>query len=154
MSEHNPYEAPAASSVATAAGGLEPAGFLVRFAAAFVDGIISGIIGGVFGFVVGFTMGATPAMEFVSQLGGIVIGWLFGALFESGQAMATPGKRMLGLKVVGLDGRQISFGRATGRHFAKIPSGLIFGIGFLMAAFTEKKQALHDIMAGCRVVKR
>ena len=53
-----------------------------------------------------------------------------------------------------LFGRRISFARATGRHFAKNISLLMFGIGFLMAGFTDKKQAFHDILAGCLVIRK
>lgn len=81
----------------------------------------------------------------------LVINWLYYALMESSGKQATPGKMILGLKVVDLEGNRISFIRATGRFFAKIISGLIFNIGFIIAAFTEKKQALHDIMAGCLI---
>ena len=52
-----------------------------------------------------------------------------------------------------LDGDRISFGRASGRHFAKILSGCLLAIGYMMAGFTEKKQALHDMMAGTLVVR-
>jgi uncharacterized RDD family membrane protein YckC len=51
-----------------------------------------------------------------------------------------------------MSGNRISFGRATGRYFGKIVSGVILYIGFLMAGFTQQKQALHDIMASCLVV--
>jgi uncharacterized RDD family membrane protein YckC len=53
-----------------------------------------------------------------------------------------------------LDGNRISFGRATGRFFAKIISAIILGIGYIMAGFTEKKQALHDILAGTLVIRK
>jgi len=53
-----------------------------------------------------------------------------------------------------MDGNRIGFGRATGRHFAKIISGIILLIGYLMVAFTQKKQGLHDMMAGCLVVNK
>jgi uncharacterized RDD family membrane protein YckC len=59
---------------------------------------------------------------------------------------------VLGLKVTDLEGRRISFLRATARHFAKIVSGMILLIGFIMAGFTERKQALHDMIAGTLVV--
>lgn len=81
----------------------------------------------------------------------IVIGWLYEAFQASSSYQATLGKRACGIKVTDEEGRQISFGRATGRHFAKIISGLIL-IG-VMAAFTQKKQALHDVMEGTAVVK-
>lgn len=80
-------------------------------------------------------------------------GWLYFALQESSAAQATLGKRALGLRVVGPGGGRITFARATGRHFAKWLSALPLGLGFLMAVFTEKKQALHDLLAGTCVVE-
>ena len=67
--------------------------------------------------------------------------------------MATIGKRVLGLQVVDLSGQRVTFKRATGRFFGKILSSPLC-FGFIMAAFTEKKQALHDILAGCLVIKK
>ena len=58
------------------------------------------------------------------------------------------------VSVTDANGNPISFGRATGRHFGKIISALTLLIGYIMAGFTEKKQALHDMIAGCLVVKR
>ena len=79
-------------------------------------------------------------------------GWLYYALMESSSFQATIGKRALGLKVTGMNGEPISFGTASIRYFGKILSHLIFSIGYIMAAFTEKKQALHDMLAGCLVI--
>ncbi len=79
--------------------------------------------------------------------------WLYFATFESSPWQATPGKRVLGLRVTNLEGKRLSFIRASGRYFGKIISSLIFGIGFVMAGFTEKKQALHDMFAGCLVLR-
>jgi uncharacterized RDD family membrane protein YckC len=59
----------------------------------------------------------------------------------------------LGLKVTDLTGRRISFARASGRHFAKIISGMTLYVGYIMAGFTDRHQALHDIIAGT-VVER
>jgi uncharacterized RDD family membrane protein YckC len=59
---------------------------------------------------------------------------------------------MIGLAVTDLNREQISFGRATGRYFAKYISALILLIGYIMAGLTEKKQALHDMLAGCIVI--
>ena len=56
-----------------------------------------------------------------------------------------------GMKVTDLQGQRLSFGLATGRHFAKILSGLILCIGFIMVGFTEKKQGLHDMIVGTLV---
>ena len=82
----------------------------------------------------------------------LVVGWLYSALFESGGWQATPGKRVLGIKVTDLYGSRISFGRASGRHFAKYITGFTLGIGYLMILWTERKQALHDKIAGTLVI--
>ena len=71
---------------------------------------------------------------------------------ESSSKQATLGKLALGIVVTDLSGNRISFGRATGRYFGKIVSGMIMCIGYIMAGFTERKQALHDIMASCLVI--
>jgi uncharacterized RDD family membrane protein YckC len=84
----------------------------------------------------------------------VVLNWLYYALLESSPAQATLGKMALGLVVTNLQGERISFLHATGRHFAKFISAVILLIGYLMAAFTEKKQALHDIIAGTLVLKK
>ncbi len=82
----------------------------------------------------------------------IVAEWLYYAFMESSKKQATLGKIIMGIKVTDLNGNRISFGKATGRYFGKIISSLILCIGYLMAAFTEKKQALHDILSNCLVV--
>lgn len=85
----------------------------------------------------------------------IVATWLYFALMESSARQATVGKIALGLFVTDLQGRRITFGRATGRFFAKIITGLVpLFIGYIMAAFTARKQALHDMIASCLVLKR
>jgi uncharacterized RDD family membrane protein YckC len=73
-------------------------------------------------------------------------------LLESSRLQATFGKLLLGIKVIDLSGKRISFARATGRFFAKILSGQVLLIGYWLAAFTERKQALHDLLAGTLVV--
>ncbi|OWY18211.1 hypothetical protein B6N25_16495 [Sphingobacteriales bacterium TSM_CSS] len=82
-----------------------------------------------------------------------VIWWLYFALMESSDRQATIGKRMMGLKVTDLKGRKLTFGKASGRFFAKILSWMTLLIGFFMAFFTEKRQALHDLITGCLVVE-
>ena len=85
----------------------------------------------------------------------IVGGWLYYAYCESSSWQGTLGKKALGLFVTDMEGRRVTFGRASGRFFAKIVSGLIpFAIGYIMAGFTAKKQALHDIIASCLVLRR
>lgn len=79
---------------------------------------------------------------------------IYFVIFHSSKWQATPGKRLLRILVTDLDGGRIEFGRAVLRYFAMIPSGIIFGIGFMMAGFTKKKQAMHDKLAGTLVVRR
>ena len=83
----------------------------------------------------------------------ITANWLYAALQESGPYMATFGKRALGLKITDMDGHRITFGQATGRHFGKIISGLLIGIGYFMMLWDDKNQTLHDKIAGTLVLK-
>lgn len=98
--------------------------------------------------------GALGATVFSWQLVTFILMWLYFALWESGAKQSTWGKRLLGIKVVGADGGRISFGRATARFFSKILSYAICYIGFIMAAFTNRKRALHDMIAETYVVKK
>ena len=147
------------------------AGFWRRFFSFGIDVIFILIVlagaDAVLGFILGSDM--TPpggiqatvlgeirqvAAAFLGMMVDSAILWLYWALFESSALQATLGKMALGIQVTDLHGNPISFAKATGRNFAKFISGLIFCIGFLMAGWTEKKQALHDIMAGTLVVKK
>jgi uncharacterized RDD family membrane protein YckC len=134
------------------------AGFWLRFWAYLIDGIILGAIPLLIAVIMAplfFTGGAGVAM-----LGSVIFlfpvilteGWLYYALMETSSYQATIGKRALGLKVTGMNGEAISFGKATVRYLGKILSHMILSVGYIMAAFTEKKQALHDILAGCLVI--
>jgi uncharacterized RDD family membrane protein YckC len=87
-------------------------------------------------------------------LWGAILQWLYFALFESSSLQATPGKLLAGLKVTDMEGRRIGFGRATTRALAKGLSALLCYVGYIMAAFTERRQALHDIIAQTVVLKR
>ena len=141
-------------------------GFWLRLAAAIIDTIITQlgltIIGVIIGIFVGIFMGAagSPMGDIEMIAGGIgyaigIIGqWLYFTIFEISGWMATPGKKILGLQVTDLNGQQIGFGRANGRYWGKIVSALLLMVGFIMIAFTEKKQGLHDIMAGTLVIKK
>lgn len=142
------------------------AGFWLRAVAYVLDSLLTGFLVGV--FILGPLMqraGISPEnpWEMLTSTNPQVIAmkllatmasWLYWALLESSAWQATLGKRLLGLQVTDLAGRRISFARASGRHFAKIISGLLFFGGFVMAGFTEKKQALHDLLAGCLVRKK
>ncbi len=131
------------------------AGFWKRFAAAMIDGVIMTVASSFFMVAARFiALHAASATGFFGYTTSIVVRWLYYALMESSPSQATVGKMALGIKVTDYDGNCISFGRATGRHFGKIVSSLTLLIGYLMVAFTPRKQGLHDIMAGCLVVNR
>jgi uncharacterized RDD family membrane protein YckC len=85
----------------------------------------------------------------------LAVTWLYHAWMESSEWQATVGKKALGLVVTDMAGRRVSFGRATGRHFGKIVTNVVpFLIGYIMAGFTAQKQALHDMIAGCLILRR
>ncbi len=140
-------------------------GFWIRFLAVIIDGLLieivalpgSLLIGGVIG-VAGMAgrmphLGVGLVNVIVSMVFGAVASWLYEAGMESSVKQATLGKMVVGVKVTDLEGKRISFARATGRHFAKIVSGMILFVGYIMAGFTERKQALHDMIAGTLVRK-
>ena len=141
-------------------------GFWLRFCAYIIDAIITGIPSFIIGMVVEFAAasantnptgqptGAQVAISLLANVASIVIAWLYWSMFESSAYQATPGKMLLGLRVTDMNGQRISFGRATGRHFAKFISSLICAIGYIMAGFTERKQGLHDQIAGTLVVMK
>ncbi len=81
----------------------------------------------------------------------IIVNWLYHALMESSSKQATLGKMLFNIRVTNLEGKRISFGKATARHFCKILSFLILCLGFLMAGWTKNHQALHDKITGCLV---
>jgi hypothetical protein len=98
-----------------------------------------------------FALANRPVLVFLINL---LLAVTYFAWFHSSGAQATPGKRVFGIKVTNLEGERISFLRGVWRYVATFFSGIILCIGYLMAAFTEKRQALHDMMAGTVVVNR
>jgi uncharacterized RDD family membrane protein YckC len=129
------------------------AGFWRRFAAAIIDSIILVVILIIGDILLGVIFDSNSSTFAILSSGfsiGLGIAYFVGQ--ESGRKQATIGKRAVGIIVTDLHGNRVSSMRATGRYFSKIVSGLILMIGYLMAGFTEKKQALHDIMAGTLVV--
>jgi uncharacterized RDD family membrane protein YckC/Tfp pilus assembly major pilin PilA len=121
------------------------AGFWRRAAAAVLDGVILIIPNLIIAFLVQ-GLGATLVQ--------IVVDALYYAILTSSASQATLGKRAFGIKVTNLEGGRIGFGRALARYFAAWLSAIILGIGFLMAGFTSRKQALHDMICGTLVVNR
>ena len=127
------------------------AGFWIRFGAAFIDGLITGAAGVIILYATG---GSFANQSPIYNLINLVLGWVYAAAMESSDRQATLGKMAVGIKVTDMNGERISFGKATGRHFAKIISAIILLIGYIMAAFDAKKQALHDKMAGTLVLNK
>jgi uncharacterized RDD family membrane protein YckC len=151
-------------------------GFWERFVAYLVDGLILSIPAGivivmvflfsgislilrrtppsdpreVLAFFMSILLMFLPAIFLI-----VIVEWLYFAGMESSARQATLGKSLMSLRVTDIEGQRISFGHATGRFLAKFIDRFIpFAIGFIMAAFTEKKQALHDLIAGTLVLKR
>ncbi len=154
---------------------VEYAGFWLRFLAFLIDNVVMGIafvliliplifltgLGGFIGTIhpdedfndVGIFM--LIGLIFLAATVSLVFTWLYHALMESSEWQATVGKKVLGLVVTDMAGQRVSFWRATARHFAKIITNMVPAfIGYIMAGFTEKKQALHDMLAGCLVLRR
>jgi uncharacterized RDD family membrane protein YckC len=152
------------------------AGFWLRFVAAFIDGLVLIIPTGAIGFLVFASMipvivrnQGNRALLMATILPHVflflvlltAISWLYWGLMESSSGQATLGKKAMGLYVTDLSGEPVSFGRASGRFFAgrgvgSIPSigGLYFLVDCICAGITEKKQAVHDMITGCLVLRR
>ncbi len=147
------------------------AGFWKRFAAHLIDKLIISVVAMIILIPFIAMMGMTTFMSrrhdiesvglfvsvFILYLGAILLiivaEWLYFAIMESRRG-ATIGKMALGIVVTDLTGQKISFGRASGRYFSKILSGLILYVGYMMAGWTQQKQALHDIVAGTLVLEK
>ena len=153
------------------------AGFWMRFVAYIIDYIIIyivqsfifipvlGLLGISFASQIGNVENMSEA-ETLGMVGGImavagatalltsVIAILYWSLMESSKYQATVGKLALGLMVTDADGKSLDFVKSLIRNVCKIISGMILGIGYIMAGFTDKKQGLHDIIAGTLVVKK
>jgi uncharacterized RDD family membrane protein YckC len=166
-----------AAPVVYAAPGVQFAGFWLRVVAYLIDSIVLGLafcaifipfavmtgLTAVLGNIhpgedpgdVGAALGGTIVLGFVTIAMLSVLGsWLYHAKMESSDWQATLGKKVLNLRVTDLNGARITFGRASGRHFAKIITGLIpLGIGFALAGLTERRQAVHDMIASCLVLR-
>jgi uncharacterized RDD family membrane protein YckC len=142
------------------------AGFWLRFAAWILDWILLTVVGVTLNLAMGLErpmFGAHrgmpgPAFNMgllsLQSLMGWITGWLYYSLMETSKFQGTLGKMALGLIVTDLSGQPITFGRATGRYFGKIISGFTLLIGYMMAGWTQQKQALHDMMAGCLVLRK
>lgn len=152
--------------------GAQYAGFWLRFAAYLIDSLLATVafvvllipilvFSGVMPAIGRISRGEDPADVFALvssifvaialSLAGI---WLYYALLESSSWQGTVGKRALNLKVTDMSGNPVTFGRASGRFFARFITELIpLKIGYILAGFTEKKQAIHDMIASCLVLR-
>lgn len=148
------------------------AGFWRRWAALFLDQMILGAAFYAVVFVLALLIGIAGGFEWLGSMDAdappfaVIVGYfgiialyyasigLYFSLMESSRHQATLGKMALGIKVVDAHGRRLSFVHALGRWFAAALSYLTLYIGFLMAAFTDRKRALHDMAAGTLVVDR
>lgn len=155
------------------------AGFWLRFAAYIIDQFIIGVAGFIiaipliFGIIAfGLNLdGIKHPSDFFAHDGLLMVGgiiglimlaimlsvvmkWLYYALMESSKYGGTIGKIAVSIKVVDLDGNRVTFARATGRYFSRIITNMTLLIGYILAGLTDKKQALHDMIASCLVVKK
>jgi uncharacterized RDD family membrane protein YckC len=157
-----PYSAPASYQAVAPVAGAAYGGFWIRVLAALIDGIILRVVVSPIHFIFG-GLGLAGMMSGIHPVGLGILGggvtliallfgsWLYGAFMESSSYQATLGKMICGMKVTDLYGNRISFERATGRHFAKWLSGMFLCVGFIMVGLTERKQGLHDLLAGTLV---
>ncbi len=140
------------------------AGFWQRFVAAIIDGILLYIVQFVILAVFGVSAyasdpqammeGGFPMSFILAYIAILGVNVAYFAYLESSERQATFGKQAMGLVVTDMNGERLTLLNAVGRYFSKIPSALILMIGYFMQPFTEKKQALHDMIAGTLVYKK
>jgi uncharacterized RDD family membrane protein YckC/DNA-directed RNA polymerase subunit RPC12/RpoP len=137
-----------------ATGAMRYAGFWIRFGAAFIDGILLNLSSLVVGLIGGAisSAGDAGAVAGGSLLAVYYLAMLAYGPFMHGKYGATLGKMAVKIKVVRADGAPISYGLAVGRSFAKLLSGIILYIGFIVAGFDQEKRALHDHICNTRVI--
>lgn len=160
-----------AGAMPVAPGEVRYGGFWRRFGAAFIDSLLLQIASFPVAMIAMVPMstsfesfagedmspeqiGAVFSTYTLLGLVGLIMSWLYFALLESSPRRATVGKMACGIVVTDLSGRRLSFARATGRFFASMLSSLTLGIGYLLMFFTERRQTLHDLVAGTLVLRR
>jgi uncharacterized RDD family membrane protein YckC/Tfp pilus assembly major pilin PilA len=131
-------------------------GFWMRVAAHLLDSLIVSVVLVVLFMMFGLSLrqGPPSAMPALLMFVLAVAIWVYFPLWESSAKQASPGKMALGLIVTDEHGNRLGFWHAFGRFAGKIVSGMIFNIGYMMAGWTGRKQALHDLMAGTFVVRK
>ncbi|WOO42181.1 RDD family protein [Rubellicoccus peritrichatus] len=137
----------------------ELAGFWIRAGAVIIDGIILNVVQYGIGFILGFAVAAASGgdalglVELIASLVGVVINFAYAIGFLGSKMQATPGMKLLKLRICTSEGERVGYGRATGRAFAAILSGIILGIGYLMCAWDSEKRTLHDMICDTRVIR-
>jgi len=153
------------------------AGFWLRLVALIIDGIIIGVAQSLIivpllaAIGLSFASGAQDmdlsdpgqAAGLVASIAALLGGYwilamciqiLYFSFMESSKFQGTIGKIALGLIVTDLNGNKLDFTKAFVRNLCKLISNVTMLIGYIMAGFTEKRQALHDMIAGTLVVKK
>lgn len=130
--------------------------FLKRIAAFIVDNVIVLFIISLILTIIEFNVNhpKDDSMVLFSYFISFVIMWLYYSLLESSSKQATFGKLMFGLIVTDINKNRVNFVKSSIRFLAKIISNIFLGIGYLMPLFTERNQALHDIIAKCLVLNK
>lgn len=132
------------------------AGFWKRVAASVIDVFAIGLPLALVLGLVNMAMGGSedPLDPTWNAISVVATALVYAAFHSSASFMATPGKLAIGIKVVRGDGEKIGYLRGVARYFASILSALLLCIGYLMAAFTQRKQALHDLICDTVVVDK
>ena len=138
---------------------MKYSGFWKRVAASVIDSIVLMLASFPIYFIVALGLmddygDIGVEYDILTNILSILFGWIYFATMESSTKQGTLGKMALSIKVVDLNENRISFAQASGRHFGKIISTILLFIGYIMVAFTEKKQSLHDMMAGTLIVDK
>lgn len=166
VSPYAPPKAQVAENDGFVAGGrVVYAGFWKRAAASLIDsfvvGIVAGMVGMVFGLMMvammgagGYDEGMAILLQIINQLVAFGLGATYFGWMHSSSMQASVGKLAVGIKVVRSDGTRISFARGFGRYFGYLLSSLTIGIGLIMAGFTDRKRALHDMICDTLVVDK
>ena len=168
----NTYVQKLREGVAPGARAFRFGGFWIRFVASLLDGVILAVVAGIFSAFLfpafmsrGLVRNSNPtpeeALAMIAPMLGIMgvivlLNMIVGCSYETffiARLGATPGKMALGLKVVRPDGGPITGSRAAGRYFAKMISGMILMIGYIIAGLDSQKRALHDMICDTRVIK-
>ncbi|MBK8285136.1 MAG: RDD family protein [Ahniella sp.] len=143
-----------------ASAALDYASFLTRFAAWFVDRILliglaflSLVIVSLVAPLVGLDKSISDAIAGMAILAAmLLLPCVYFIYFEQTASGATPGKRLLGIRVANLDGQRISLGASFARTLVAGISSMFYSIGHLVALFTERNQAVHDLLASTVVI--